>query len=129
MQEKRLGDLSVRKIVVNNVDMVIADGECDICSVQVLKDTIAEVIDQGHKKLIIDVKKLGYIDNSGLAAILWARHKIEENNGKLVVVGLNGKFRRKINSFGNLLSIVSTVCEALGILGKSSLGYKQTPNF
>ncbi|WP_461373476.1 STAS domain-containing protein [Candidatus Aquicultor sp.] len=129
MQEKRLNDLSVRRVMVNNVNMIIADGECDICSVQLLKDEIAEAINEGNKKLIVDVKKVQYLDNSGLAVILWARHKIEENDGRLVVVGLNGKFRRKLNSFGNLLSIVSSVREALGILGKSGLSYKQTSNF
>jgi len=116
-------------MMVNNVEMIVAGGECDICSVQLLKDEIAETINEGNKKLIVDVKKLNYLDNSGLAAILWARHKIEENDGRLVVVGLNGKFRRKLSSFGNLLSIVSSVREALGILSKSGLSYKQTSNF
>ncbi|NCO65155.1 MAG: hypothetical protein COW32_10310 [Candidatus Aquicultor secundus] len=129
MQEKQLNDLSIRRMMVNNVDMIVAGGECDICSVQLLKDEIAETINEGNKKLIVDVKKLNYLDNSGLAAILWARHKIEENDGRLVVVGLNGKFRRKLSSFGNLLSIVSSVREALGILSKSGLSYKQTSNF
>ncbi len=118
MFERQVNELRVRCVAVNSVNMVIADGECDICSAQLLKDTMAGIINEGQKKLIVDVKNLRYIDNSGFAAILWARHKIEENGGKIVVVGLNGDYKRKINPLGNILNIASSIGEALWALGE-----------
>lgn len=118
MFERQVNELRVRRVIVNSVNMVIADGECDICSAQLLKDTMAGIISEGQKKLIVDVKNLYYIDNSGFAAILWARHKIEENGGKIVVVGLNGNYKRKINPLGNILNIASSIREALWALGE-----------
>ena len=119
MYERRLSDLKVRRMAINNVDMVVAHGECDIFSVQLLKDTMAKAIDEGHKKLIVDVKNLRYIDSSGLAAILWARHKIEENGGKLVIIGLNGNPGSAFNSLGDLLNTAASVREAIGILNEA----------
>ncbi len=124
MFERQVDRLKVRRVRVNSVDMVVADGECDICSVQLLKDAMAEIINEGHKKLIVDVKSLCHIDNSGFATILWARHKIEENGGNIVVVGLNSDYRRKINPLGNIINITSSIREALWTLGEKRLGFK-----
>lgn len=124
MLDKQLSELKVRRVLVNNINTVIVQGECDICSAQLLKDMLADVINEGHNKLIVDVKGLQYIDNSGLAAILWARHKIEENGGKMVVVGLSRIFRRKMSPINNLFNIASSIREALWTLNDKSLGFK-----
>ncbi|MBE0448063.1 MAG: STAS domain-containing protein [Actinobacteria bacterium] len=124
MRERRVSGLKVRRMAVNNVNMVVAHGDCDICSVQLLKDAMAEVIKEGHKKLIVDVKNLRYLDSSGLAAILWARHKIEEGDGRLVTIGLNGNLGSAVNPLGDLLSTAASVREALGILSEGRLKRK-----
>lgn len=125
MHERRLSSLKVKRMAVNSVNMVVAYGDCDICSVQVLKDAMAEVIREGHKKLIVDVKNLRYMDSSGLAAILWARHKIEEGAGRLVIIGLNGNLSPAVSSLDGLLRTASSIGEALGILNKGKLKYSQ----
>jgi anti-anti-sigma factor len=104
---------------IDNVNMVVAYGDCDICSVQLLKDAMADIIKEGHKKLIVNVKNLRYLDNSGLAALLWARHKIEEVGGRLVAIGLSGNIGPAISSLGNLLNTATSVKDALGILNNS----------
>ncbi|MCL6473105.1 MAG: STAS domain-containing protein [Firmicutes bacterium] len=124
MLEKQVSDLKVRRVLVNNINAVIVQGECDICSAQLLKDMLADVINEGHNKLIVDVKGLQCIDNSGLAAILWARHKIEENGGKMVVVGLGSIFRRKVSPINNLFNVAFSIREALWNLSDKSLGFK-----
>ncbi|HEY3373674.1 MAG TPA: STAS domain-containing protein [Candidatus Aquicultor sp.] len=121
MQEKKLSDLTVKRAVVNNVHMIIASGECDLFSVPLLKDEMTEVINEGHKKLIVDVKSLKYIDSSGLAAILWARHKIEETGGSLVMISNTERLGRMLRPIGNLLSVTSSIKEALKLLNKRSL--------
>ncbi|MDI6716158.1 MAG: hypothetical protein QME63_04350, partial [Actinomycetota bacterium] len=70
MLEKQLDNLRVRRTVVNSVDIVKAYGKCDVFSVQLFKDVMAEVIDEGNTKLIVDVKDLDCIDSSGLVAVL-----------------------------------------------------------
>lgn len=121
MYGRRSSHLRVRRVAINNIHMVVAHGDCDICSVQLLKDAMAEVIKEGHKKLIVDAKKLRYIDGSGIAAILWARHKIEENGGKLVIIGLNGKLSPTINMLSDVLSTATSVAEALLVLNNGKL--------
>ncbi|MEW5706209.1 MAG: STAS domain-containing protein [Actinomycetota bacterium] len=116
MLEKQLDNLRVRRTVVNSVDIVKAYGKCDVFSVQLFKDVMAEVIDEGNTKLIVDVKDLDCIDSSGLVAVLWAKHKIEEIGGKLIVVGLNGSHGYKVglvDEFCGLFSTASSVGHAL----------------
>lgn len=127
MYEKKLNGLEVKRIVVNNISVVKAYGKCDICSAQLLKDAMAEVISEGNKKLIIDVKDLLYVDNSGIAAILWARHKIEEIGGRIVVIGLNGKHLTLCHLFDGMICVASTIKEAIATLGlgANSNGIKQ----
>lgn len=117
MHGERLQDLEIRKVKINNINTIIANGKCDLWSVQLLKDSLTEVIDSGQKKIIVDIRNLRCVDNSGLAAILWARHKIEESHGRLIVVGLKENYWRRINSAGGLLSIVSSIKEAIVVLG------------
>lgn len=114
----------VKRAVINNIEIVKAYGECDLCSVQLLKDTMTKVIEEGHKKLIVDIRDLQHLDNSGIAAILWARHKIEENKGTLVTVGLGDKCGRMRRSVGELLDIASSVKEALIMINKGRLSYR-----
>lgn len=116
MQEKKLDGLTVRRARINKINLIIASGKCDICSVQLLKDKMTEVIDEGNKKLIVDVRNM-CLDSSALAAILWAKHKIEENGGRLVLVGAGDKYTL-LRSIGGLLSIASTIGEALSVLSK-----------
>jgi len=108
--------LKVKRIVVNNVNTVKAYGKCDICSAHLLKDAIAGIISEGNKKLIIDVKDLLYVDNSGIAAILWARHKIEEVGGRMVVIGLNSKHLSLYDLFDGMVCAASNIKEAVSAL-------------
>jgi anti-anti-sigma factor len=107
---------------INNINLITAYGECDFCSVKLLKDVITEVIDSGNKKLIVEVGRLKHHDDSVLAVMLWARHKMAEIGGKMVVVGLNcGKMK---NAIGDLINMATSIKEAMYTLnGKEGLGY------
>jgi len=120
VRETSLSHLKIRRMAVNNVNMVIAYGECDICSAQLLKDMMADTIGEGEKKLVVDIKNLRYIDSSGLAAMLWARHKIEEQGGRLVVIGLNGNLHRAFIPFGDMLETADSLNDAIDMLGSGA---------
>lgn len=117
MHETSLSHLKVRRMAVNGISMVKAYGECDMCSAQLFKDVMAKIIGEGEKRLVVDLRNLHYIDSSGLAAILWARHKIEEEGGKLVVVGLNGNLHRAFVPFGDIFTTASSLNDALDMFG------------
>jgi len=115
LQEK-LNGLKVKRTVINNINTVKAYGKCDICSAHLLKDAMAEIISEGNKKLIVDVKDLRYVDSSGIAAILWARHKIEEVGGRMVVIGSNSKHLSLCSLFDGMVCVASTIKEAISAL-------------
>ncbi|MBI4734026.1 MAG: STAS domain-containing protein [Rubrobacteridae bacterium] len=121
MQERKLYALKVKTTRINNINLITASGECEFCSVQLLKDAMTDVIKSDNKKLIVEIGRLQSSDNSAIAAILWARHKMSENEGKLVVVGLN--CIRMKNAIGDLVSVATSIKEAAYSLNKESFGY------
>jgi anti-anti-sigma factor len=120
LQERKLNALKVKMTRFNNINLVTAYGDCDFCSVQLLKDSITEAVNADSRKLIVDVRHLKYLDSSALAVMLWAKHKIEEIGGKLVIVGLNCV--RTKNAIGGLVNIATSIKEATCSLDKEGLG-------
>jgi anti-anti-sigma factor len=121
LQEKKLYGLTVKTTQINNINLITAFGECEFCSVQLLKDAMTDVINSDNKKLIVEIGRLQSADNSAIAAILWARHKMAENEGRLVVVGLNCVRMKK--AIGSLVSVAASIKEATQSLSKETFSY------
>ena len=68
-------------------------GELDFHTSPDLRDTLHEVIDRKIAKIIVNLKKVSYIDSSGLATFVEAFQKIKRYNGKLVLAELEPAVR------------------------------------
>lgn len=63
-------------------------GEIDFHSSRELRDKFKEISDKNCSKLMVNLKKVTYIDSSGLATFVEALQKMGRVGGKLVLVGL-----------------------------------------
>lgn len=68
-------------------------GEIDFYSSRELREKFQEVLDKKVSKLLVDLKKVGYIDSSGLATFVEALQRMNREGGKLVLVGLSPAVR------------------------------------
>jgi anti-anti-sigma factor len=67
------------------VSSVTLSGELDMATAPQLEDALSEAA-RGSVVVILDLRKLTFMDSSGLHAILSARARLEEANCRLVLV-------------------------------------------
>ena len=84
IEERAVGD-----VVVLDLKGKITLGEGD----ELLKDKVNSLVNQGHKKIVLNLADVPYIDSAGLAALIQAMQKVEGYGGKFMLAGLQETVR------------------------------------
>jgi anti-sigma B factor antagonist len=72
----------------NNVSLIRLNGRLDARTSLEVKAALQELLkDQGHRKIIIDLEEVPFIDSSGLAALVSGLRLARENKGDIVLSG------------------------------------------
>ena len=58
-----------------------------------LKDAVLAELEGGARKFLVDFARTGYIDSSGLGALVSLAKKVREDGGELRLSGLNADLR------------------------------------
>jgi len=97
------------------VTIVRIAGQLIVGNRQELKGLIQEGLDRGERKFLIDCTETGYIDSSGLGALVSLAKKVREQGGELRIAGLNEDLRSlfELTKLDSLFPISPTVAEAL----------------
>lgn len=69
------------------------------------KDLEMVIRDNGIRYVLINLKKLSFIDNYGLEAIKQSYKQIINNNGKLIICGIDKLFNQNKEIFDNLYQV------------------------
>ena len=77
-------------------------GELDFHTSPSLRDQLHDVLDKKSPKVIVNLKKVSYIDSSGLATFVEAFQKIKRYNGKLVLTELGLFEESQVGTMGTL---------------------------
>src|SRR5919107_3257585 len=80
-----------------------------------LKDLIQAALEKGERRLLIDFSRTGYIDSSGLGALVSISKRVRESGGELRLSGLNDDLRSlfELTKLDTLFSIADTPQQAL----------------
>ena len=99
----------------SGVAVVQVDGQLIVGNRQELKDLVQAALDQGERRLLIDFSRTGYIDSSGLGALVSLSKKIREAGGELRLSGLNEDLRSlfELTKLDTLFAIAETPQQAL----------------
>ncbi len=97
------------------VKVIRIEGHLDTQSSPDVQTQLAQLIDQGATKLVVNFEKLDYISSTGLNVLLAAAKRLEGNNGKLRVCSLNEFVQEvfDISGFTTILTVTKTEPEAL----------------
>ena len=97
------------------VMVVQVDGQLIVGNRQELKQLVQEAVDHGEKKFLVDFSKTGYIDSSGLGALVSISKKVREQGGELRLSGLNEDLRSlfELTKLDTLFSISDSSKQAL----------------
>lgn len=65
---------------------VVLTGELDLATAQQLEDELKSVESSEPSKLVLDLRKLEFMDSTGLRAVIAADSRARERGGKVVIV-------------------------------------------
>jgi anti-sigma B factor antagonist len=99
----------------NGVVVIGVDGQLIVSNRHELKERVAEAVDFGTRKILVDFTNTGYIDSSGLGALVSLAKKLREAGGELRLAGLNADLRTlfELTKLDTLFTITATADEAL----------------
>ena len=99
----------------NGVTVVRVEGQLIVGNRQELKALVQEALESGERKFLIDCTNTGYIDSSGLGALVTISKKVRESGGDLRLAGLNDDLRSlfELTKLDSLFHIAPSVDRAL----------------
>ena len=99
----------------NGVTVVRIVGQLIVGNRQELKTLVQEGLDRGELKFLVDCSETGYIDSSGLGALVTLSKKVREQGGELRIAGLNEDLRSlfELTKLDTLFAIAETPQQAL----------------
>jgi len=99
----------------SGVTVVRVDGQLIVGNRQELKDLIQAAVDRGERRILVDFSGTGYIDSSGLGALVAIAKRVREVGGELRLSGLNEDLRSlfELTKLDTLFSIADTPQQAL----------------
>lgn len=105
---------TVRK-EASGVVVIGVDGQLIVSNRHELKERVAEAVDFGARKVLVDFTATGYIDSSGLGALVSLAKKLREAGGELRLAGLNEDLRTlfELTKLDTLFDISASADEAL----------------
>lgn len=77
----------------DDVLIVTVDGQLVVTNRQEFKQAILDAVEQGARLVVVDFTTSGYIDSSGLGALVSLSRRLRETGGDLRLVGLNEDLR------------------------------------
>jgi anti-sigma B factor antagonist len=98
------------------VYLIRVEGQLIVGNRQELKAAVQEALDHGERRFVIDFSRTGYIDSSGLGALVSISKKVREPGGELRLSGLNEDLRSlfELTKLDTLFAISDTAERAAG---------------
>ena len=99
----------------NGVVIVRVEGQLVVGNRNELKDHLQSLLEKGERRFLIDFAQTGYIDSSGLGALVALARKVREEGGDLRLSGLNEDLRSlfELTKLDTLFAISETPDQAL----------------
>ncbi len=99
----------------NGVLIINLNGRLDATTSNGLQSKIAQQIDAGEDKLLINFEQLVYISSAGLRVLITALKLLQAKQGKLLLSNMNKDILNvlKISGFTQILTIKDTEEQAL----------------
>lgn len=114
-------ELSVSKHGGDEVPVVGVSGEVDVYAAPTLREGLTELLQDG-RSVVVDLTEVGFLDSTGLGALVAARTSAAERGASLPLVCTHQRILKlfTITGLDGVFKIYPTVDEALAGLGDAS---------
>jgi anti-sigma B factor antagonist len=77
-----------------------AAGEVDLFTAPKMKERVAELVAEGHDRILVDLERVSFLDSTGLGVLVGALKRLKERDGTLAIVCPEGPVRRVLTITG-----------------------------
>jgi anti-sigma B factor antagonist len=99
-------------------DLTVLDvsGELDLSTANALRDRIGELVHQGVRDLSVNLEEVGFLDSSGLSALVSGLKRMQEAGGRLSLVCSNEQTLKvfTVTGLDRVFAIHGSIAEASG---------------
>ncbi|RKY22188.1 MAG: hypothetical protein DRQ55_01785 [Planctomycetota bacterium] len=115
--------MKVLKAPHGDAMLISLSGEFDSFVTNPFSDEIQSVLDQGVNKIVLNMDQVGFVNSTGMGAMIRARNLCKEAGGDLVVSAPSTEVRDAMESLGldRLFSIHAEDSEAIASFGQSAV--------
>lgn len=105
----------------DGIEFFELEGDLDFHTSPEFREELQELIAKEVKKIIVNLKKVQYIDSSGLATFVEALQKMKRYQGKLVLTELAASVRSvfEIAKLDKVFALANSEGEALSLVAKT----------
>ena len=94
--------------------VVRLQGEIDLYNTSALKEALAEALERGPRRLVVDLSGVTFIDSTGLGALVEAKQQLGGADGlALAAPGLEARRALQISGLDRVFAVHETVESAL----------------
>jgi anti-sigma B factor antagonist len=89
--------MEINRTDLGNIIILEITGEINLFNAPLLKNCFDELISSKSVKIVVDLKKVDYLDSSGLGALIAGHKAFKTSGGKLKLCHLPGHVRKILN--------------------------------
>ncbi|MFJ8650284.1 STAS domain-containing protein [Streptomyces sp. NPDC093546] len=121
--------LVITPAVVERDAVLALAGELDMGSEELLAEAVAELIDAGYRRVVLDCAGVAFCDSRGFNALLAARQDAQDAGGALALAAISKRLQCLLGLVGGemIFNIAPTVEEARLLLAESVINSEAEP--
>lgn len=119
LQRGKPVDLDVDVRAESGVFIVKAQGEIDVWTADILRQSLRDVQSDGKPRVIVDLTDVPFVDSTGIGVLVGALKRSREAGGSLALVVTSDGVRKvlKITSLDQVFPVHDTVASAVDAAG------------
>lgn len=90
-------DLQVKKEIQNDIGFVHADGIVDLTTMKPMREAVRDLITDGVKHVVLDLRDVSYMDSAGISVIMTAKRGTSDMGGEVFVAVKPGEVERALH--------------------------------
>lgn len=108
-------ELSLNSHTEEAFDVIEVGGEIDVYTAPKLREALVDAVESGHKKLIVDVEQVDFLDSTGLGVLVGTLKRVRAEDGSLDIVCTHERLLKifEITGLDKVFGLHTTVGEAI----------------
>jgi anti-sigma B factor antagonist len=84
--EENAMDLGLDVVKRNGFAVLAVQGEVDVYTAPQLREKLIQLVDEGERKLIVDLEGVEFLDSTGLGVLVGGLKRVRSNDGDLALI-------------------------------------------